>query len=341
MRVTIRDVAKRAGVSIATVSRVLNQSKPVSEKLRRRILQAVEETGYLPNAVARSLIHKRTGLIGVIIPEISNPYFSGLVQGIESVAQKYPYYIMLAVSGKDEERELQLLEIFQSRQMDGIILAAAKWNGRYRDMLSRLQIPHVIIGQRLSDPGIPTAVIDNRRAAFEAVDHLIRLGHRRIGMIRGPQWDLASGKERFEGYRLALKKSGLAFRSEWAPEQENFHIRDGYRGMESIHGAKEMPTAVFCACDRMAVGAMQYLDERGIRVPEEVSVVGFDDEELARIVKPRLTTVRHLPFDMGSKAATLLTEMLLDDEATPSCVVLEHELIVRESTAEPKEKDGC
>lgn len=331
---TIRDVAKRAGVSIATVSRVLNQSKPVSEELRNRILQAVEETGYLPNAVARSMIRKQTGLIGVIIPEISNPYFSGLVQGIETVAKQNQYYLMLAVSEKEPGRERELLRIYQARQMDGIILASARLDPELRQALEKLAVPYVVIGQRLTGLNAPCAVLDNRRAAFEAVSHLIRMGHREIGMVSGPMWDLASGKERYQGFRDALEEAGLPFRTEWVTEREGFHLHDGYEGMKVILGAPERPTAVFCACDRMAVGALRRLEERGIPVPEEMALVGFDDEELASIVKPRLTTVRHSPFDMGLKAAGLLMEILKGLPLTDgTCALVKHDLVIRESSS--------
>ncbi|MFC4076991.1 LacI family DNA-binding transcriptional regulator [Salinithrix halophila] len=332
MIVTIRDVAKRAGVSIATVSRVLNKSKPVSDELKKRIMDAVEETGYLPNAVARSMIQKRTGLFGVIIPEIFNPYFSGLVEGIESVSKEFQYHLMLSVSEKDPEREKELLQIYRSRQMEGIILAAARLEEDQKEILARLGIPCVVIGQRVKGLKAPSVVINNWKAAFEATDYLIQLGHRRIGMIGGPFWDVASGQERYQGFRDALASRALPCREEWVSEGEGFLVEDGYKGMEILHSAPELPTAVFCACDRIAVGAIRYLEGQGLQVPEDVSVIGFDDEELASIIHPRLTTIRHSPFEMGRRAATLLTEMLHGNQSLQTAETLEHSLIVREST---------
>ncbi|GGE19677.1 catabolite control protein A [Marinithermofilum abyssi] len=338
MSVTIRDVAKRAGVSIATVSRVLNQSKPVSESLRKKIMKAVEETGYRPNAVARSLIHKRTGLVGVIIPEIYNPYFSGLVQGIESIAQQSGYSVMLAVSGKSVEQELEMLQIFQTRQMEGVILASSRWSREHRRWFTQAPMPCVIIGRPAGSlSSVCTAIIDNRKAAYEAVRYLIQLGHRRIGMIRGPKWDRASGEERYAGYRDALREADIPPRRQWVAVREEFQVIDGYQGMKQIAAAKEKPTAVFCACDRIAVGAMQYLEEQGVSVPGDLSIVGFDDEELARIVTPSLTTVRHQPFEMGVQAATMLTEQMLNQQKMGKEAVLPHQLVVRNSTAPPSE----
>lgn len=331
--VTIREVARRAEVSIATVSRVLNHSKPVSEELKRRIEQAVREMGYLPNAVAQSMIQKRTGLIGVIVPEISNPYFSGLVEGIESVAHQHQSHIMLAISQKDPRREMDLLRIFQARQMDGIILAAARIDGELRRAVASLTIPYVLIGQRPTGLRALCIQVDNRRAAGEVIEHLMEKGHRRIGMISGPMWDLASGRERYEGYRDALWKAGKTPRPEWIAEEASFRLKDGVKGMEKILRADEPPTAVFCACDRMAVGAFQALESRGVRVPEQIAVAGFDDEEVATLIKPRLTTVRHSPFEMGRKATEGLMSILQEEESSPDEVIqIGHEPVVREST---------
>ncbi|MDR6227457.1 LacI family DNA-binding transcriptional regulator [Desmospora profundinema] len=338
MAVTIREVAKRAGVSIATVSRVLNGSKPVSDRLKQRILEAVEETGYRPNAVARSMIQKKTGLIGVIVPEIANPYFSGLVEGIEAVANEWSYYLMLAISEKNAQRELELLRIYQSRQMDGILWAAAQMDPACRAEVEKMNIPCVVIGQRLEEVCIPSAVIDNRRASYETVKHLIQLGHQRIGMIHGPLWDVQSGKERFEGYRQALLEHGLPLRDEWTAEGLRFDVQDGVKGMESIWNQPERPTALFCACDRMAVGAMTYLKERGVSIPEELSVAGFDDEELASLVTPRLTTVRHSPYQMGYESARILTDILRRKrKSTSLTLTLDYQVVIRDSTATCKE----
>ncbi|PTM59939.1 LacI family DNA-binding transcriptional regulator [Desmospora activa] len=334
MGVTIRDVAKRAGVSIATVSRVLNQSKPVSNPLKQRIMQAVEETGYRPNAVARSMIRKKTGLIGVIVPEIANPYFSGLVEGIEAVAKERAYYTVLAISEKDDRRELELLRIFQSKQMDGILWAAARLDPACQQEIIQSNIPCVIIGQRLKNKDIPSVAIDNRRAAYETVSHLIQLGHRRIGMIHGPLWDVQSGRERLEGYHLALQTYGLSFRSDWTAEAGEFNVENGYQGMRAIWRTAEKPTALFCACDRLAVGAMTYLKQEGVSLPEEFSVAGFDDEELASLITPRLTTVRHSPYQMGYKSAQILTDRIKGKrDSRCDAITLDYQVIVRESTA--------
>lgn len=334
MGVTIRDVAKRAGVSIATVSRVLNQSKPVSNRLKQRIMQAVEETGYRPNAVARSMIRKKTGLIGVIVPEIANPYFSGLVEGIEAVAKERACYIILAISEKDAHRELELLRIFQSKQMDGILWAAARVDSACQQEVMQLKTPCVLIGQRSESEDIPSITIDNRRASYEIVSHLIQLGHRRIGMIHGPLWDIQSGRERFEGYRQALSDHGFPCRSDWTAEVKAFDVESGLAGMQSIWRAPEKPTALFCACDRLAVGAITYLKKVGISLPEQFSVAGFDDEELASLITPRLTTVWHSPYQMGYEAARLLTDQINGTPLpTRDPLTLDYRVIVRESTA--------
>jgi LacI family transcriptional regulator len=334
MAITIRDVAKRAGVSIATVSRVLNQSKPVSDQLRQRILQAVDELGYRPNAVARSMIQKKTGLIGVIVPEIANPYFSGLVEGIEAVAKEWSYYLMLAISEKNTQRELELLRIYQARQMDGILWATAQMDPTCQAEVEKIDIPCVVIGQRTEKMNTPSTVIDNRGASYEAVTHLIQSGHRHIGMIHGPLWDIQSGKERFEGYRQALLDHGLPFREEWVVEGLRFDVQDGIRGAISIWNQPEKPTALFCACDRMAVGAMTVLKERGMDIPGEISVAGFDDEELASLVTPRLTTVRHSPYQMGYESARILTDILRRKrQPSPFTLTLDYQLIIRESTS--------
>src|SRR6266853_1177353 len=297
----IYEVAKRAGVSTATVSRVLSQPNVVAPATRRRVLQAVERLDYEPNSAAKNLRTLRTGKLLVTVPDISNPFFSLILQGIEDTAQREGYAVLLGDTQHDEEREDRYALMLKRKEADGLIVLGHRLP-REAAALIRAMAPRcapVVNGCEFSPRlGIPSVHIDNAKAASEAMDHLYRLGHRRIGIITGP---LVSPLSR-----------------------------------ERLLGRREPPTAIFCFNDEMAMGAVETAKRRGLRVPLDVSIVGFDDIRFARCIDPPLTTIAQPMRAIGEGTVRLLLEILGSDAVAPESVTLPHTLTIRSSTAPPR-----
>ncbi|MDI3548293.1 MAG: LacI family transcriptional regulator [Halanaerobiales bacterium] len=331
MAVTIKDIAERAGVSIATVSRVLNDSKPVSPELKRRVLKIIKETEYKPNALARGLIKNQTGLIGVIIPDIGNQTFASLIKGIEGVADQNKFDIIVSNSHGEVEKELEIFDVFREKQLDGIIFSGVVFSEKHRQFFEKYKIPIVIVSQNFPQVELPSVTIDNFRAAYDATTYLIKLGHKRIAMITGPLQDIAAGMDRYRGFRTALKEYGLEEREEYLKEGD-FSLNSGYKAMGEILKSEVLPTAVFAACDKMAVGAMNCCFDSGYKVPEDISIVGFDDLEIATAVRPALTTIHQDHKEIGAIAARLLINRIRGEEKGAWNVQPAYKLIKRGST---------
>jgi LacI family repressor for deo operon, udp, cdd, tsx, nupC, and nupG len=289
-------------VSTATVSRVLSQPSVVAPDTRRKVLQAVELLDYAPNSAAKNLRTLRTGKVLVTVPDISNPFFSLILQGIEDVAQRGGYAVLLGDTQHDEEREDRYALMLKRKEADGLIVLGHRLPGEAAALV-RAMAPRcapVVNGCEFSPKlGIPSVHIDNAKAAAEAMDHLYRLGHRRIGIITGP---LVSPLSR-----------------------------------DRLLGRREPPTAIFCFNDEMAMGAIETARRRGLRVPLDVSVVGFDDIRFARCIDPPLTTIAQPMRAIGEGTVRLLLHILNgDDGVAPESVTLPHTLTVRSSTAPPR-----
>ncbi len=332
MKVTINEIAKRAGVSKATVSRVLNNSKPVSDDVKKRVLMVIEDANFKPNAVARSLSLKKSHLIGIIIPDLSNPVFSRIIAGIESYIRSLDYSLLITATDFDSEMKIQHMRILKDKGVDGLILVTDHGNAEFYQAMLDFEKPIIMIGSDSYIDSIPVIRIDNYKAACEATQYLIDLGHKKIGMIRGPLTDPQSGKQRFEGFKDTLIKATLY--------QENlitegwYSFDDGYHGMETLLSKTQNVTAVFCACDLMAVGAIKYVTQQGLNVPSDISVLGFDDVDIARMYAPSITTVKQ-PFEENGRLAieTLVTMIEDKEHLIPfKHQILEHQLVVREST---------
>jgi len=332
VKVTINEIAKRAGVSKATVSRVLNNSKPVSEEIKKRVLAVIEDTNFKPNAVARSLSLKKSHLIGIIIPDLSNPVFSRIIAGIESYIRNLDYSLLITATDFDIEMKIQHIHILKDKGVDGLILVTDHGNSEFYEAMLAFGKPIVMVGSDSFAESIPFVRIDNYKAACEATQYLIDLGHEKIGMIRGPLTDPQSGKERFEGYRDTLVKAGLYEENLIAEGWYSFD--DGYHGMEMLLSKSQRVTAVFCACDLMAVGAIKYASEQGLKVPLDLSVIGFDDVEIARMYSPSITTVKQPFEENGRIAIETLVQMIEEAEGLAPFhqQILKHQLVVREST---------
>lgn len=333
MGTSIKDIAKLAGVSITTVSRVMNNSKPVSDELRERVNKAIAETQFTPNALARSLVNKKTKLIGVIIPKISNTYFSNLMEGIEEVATLNGYNIIISSSNSDTAKEVEFLNIFKDRQIDGIIFCVTEFTKFHRRFYERSPIPTVFVGQNVEEMAYPSLNIDNEQAAYELVNYVIQEGHKEIAYIRGSKRDKSTGQERYKGFVRAMEQAGLPIHEEWTCHTEHHTVVNGYNSAKQIMSEGKKPTAICASSDLLAAGVINYLQDNGYEVPSDISVTGFDDAEVATLVRPKITTSRQNPFAIGRKAMELVLAQLQQGGEVQVQVIMPHKLVVRDSVA--------
>lgn len=329
MKINIKDVARRAGVSISTVSRVVNGSKAVRPETHQKVIKAIEELGYKPNAIARSLKVKNTKTIGIMIPDISNQFYPEVVRGIEDIANMYEYNIFLCNTDLDAEKEVQYLDALTEKQVDGIIFMGNIVSEKLAEGFNGIDIPVVLIGTDYAD--LPSVSIDNVSASKEAINYLIRKGHRRIGIITGKKRDPVTGRARLEGYKQALEDNGIDYDDELVIEG-GYRFRSGYEGAKQLIGMVNMPTAIFVANDEMAVGTIRAALEKGIRIPEELAIVGFDNSHMAGKVYPALTTVAQPIYEMGAIGMRVLTKILNNEPLETHKIRLKYDLIERESS---------
>ncbi|MFG6147883.1 LacI family DNA-binding transcriptional regulator [Halobacillus sp. B23F22_1] len=306
---TINDIAKMANVSRTTVSRVLNNNGYVSEEVRKRIMQIVEETGYIPSLSAKSLRTKKSGVIGVIIPRIDTETASRVVSGINEVVAKENFQILLTDTELDKQKEIEYIRLLQSRHVDGIILLATNINEHLISTIQDVELPFISLGQDL--PGVTSILYDDYHAAVDMTNMLVSKGHERIAFIGVSEEDPSVGVLRKKGYKDSLAKYGFPVKDLWL-ETGDFSIESGYEAMKKIikNSSEELPTAVFVVTDRMAIGAMEYLREQGFRIPEDIAVAGVGASTMSQYVTPSLTTVDYFNKEAGQKAARLLLEQL-------------------------------
>lgn len=331
--VTIKDVARLANVSTATVSRTIAEPGKVSESTREKVQKAIDESGYVTNTLARNFRRRRTSVVVVLVPDISNTFFSSIIRGIEGVALKHGYHILLGDTQNNPERERAYSEMVSQRQADGIICLGMNIPFTYhkgRKTVDPQWPPFVMACEYDGVIPVPTVCIDNVRAAEDAVNHLIELGHRDIAFINGPK-DSPLCRDRLKGYRQAMKSAGLSVPSGWI-RNGDFSLRSGHQRMSAILEEVEKPSAVFCANDEMAIGAMQAARETGLKLPKELSVIGFDDIEIAEYAHPTLSTVHQPREQMGEQAMRLMLDILDKRAHIGSRIVLSHELIPRDSS---------
>jgi LacI family transcriptional regulator, repressor for deo operon, udp, cdd, tsx, nupC, and nupG len=332
----IYEVAKRAGVSTATVSRVLSQPSVVAPATRRKVLQAVKYLGYTPNSAAKNLRTLKTGKLLVTVPDISNPFFSLILQGIEDTAQREGYSVLLGDTQHDEKREEGYAAMLKRKEADGLIFLGHRLPKGAATLVEAMspRCAPVVNGCEFNPRlGIPSVHIDNAKAASEAMDHLFRLGHRRIGIVTGPLVSPLS-RDRLRGATARARRERAE--RELIVMDGDFSIESGGAAGERMLGRRERPTAIFCFNDEMAMGVIQAARRRGMRVPEHLSVVGFDDIRFARYMDPPLTTIAQPMRAIGEGTVRLLLEILSGDVAAPESVTLPHTLTVRSSTAPPR-----
>ena len=325
----IQEVAQSAGVSTASVSRYLSGA-PVRSRVA--IARAIEELGYSPSVVARSLKSGRHGSIGVIVPDFANPFFSALVKGIEQETRASDYQVLLGNSDEDPHQEDALLAAL-SQRTDGIIMAPLVDEGRSVLGLSSINIPVVLVDRDVhTSHRFDRVLVDNLSGAQKDVDHLVSLGHTRLGFISGPLQS-TPGRARHEGFLSAMAGHNLAVADNLV-RISDFRENGGYQSMMDIWAMPDRPSAVFIANNLMTIGALNALSGLKVRVPRDVSVVGFDDLSFAPLLNPPLTAIRRPDIEQGASAARLLLRRILDgDESAPQSVTLPVELVVRGSTS--------
>lgn len=329
MAVTIKDIALKANVSTATVSRALYNTGYVNEETRRRIIEIAEELGYERHKETRE-VKVRSSLIGVIVSDITNPFFTQIVRGIEDVLSPAGYSLLLCNADEDVEKEKSYLKVLQSKKVDGVILAPAGGDDGSIRGLTDKGIPIVLIDRLINNLELDGVIIDNLNGAYEGVSHLIYEGYKRIGMITGPSGIMTS-IERFEGYKKAIIDAGLEF-DENLVENGGYTQEGGYRAAKRLI-ERAHPDALFVANNVMTTGALLAIKELDIKIPEEIGIVGFDDMEWAPLVDPPLTTISQPIYTIGSTAAQLLLRRLSRaSKMRKEVVVLKPRLIVRESS---------
>jgi len=332
MKSTIKDVARLANVSITTVSRVLNTPELVARDTLTEVLKVIEELQYHPNALARGLINKRTQTVAVLIPDLSNLFFTELVRGIEDKANESGYNVIICNTHNSKDRMMAYLRILNEKQVDGIIFTSEPIYPDYYEIFRALPMPVVLAATHSLEYELASVKVNDEKAGFDAGEYLIQLGHRNIGMLGGSVLDQVTALPRLQGFIRAMRTHGVDFDLERCVVHGGYRFEHGYSGMISLHNKFPELTAVFASSDERAMGAITYLHEQGIRIPEDISVIGFDNTRLAEMCYPKLTTVAQPLHSIGYEAASKLDQLLNNGAIEELRTYVPHEIIVREST---------
>lgn len=326
---TIRDVAEQAGVSIATVSRVLNKQTPVSPATRKKVEQAIKQLNYQPNYLGRNLRRSETRIILLVLQNISNSFYSKVIKGIEDLGHKYGYSVLICNTDSEPERERSFLDLLVNRLVDGVILMEPEVDSEELTEIGK-DYPIVQCCEYKEGAVVPHISIDNIAAGHTAVNHLIKLGHKRIGMISAYN-RLLSALQREEGYKRALAEAGIEFDPNLI-KYGSYGFTGGLRACKEFLKMEEKPTAVFAVSDITAIGAIKAIKEEGLKIPEDIAVVGFDNTSIASMYDPQLTTISQPRYDLGKISMEILLQLIEGKSLASKDLYLEHELIIREST---------
>lgn len=328
-RITMQDVSQEAGVSLMTVSRVINGKEDVSLDTRNRVMHVIKKLNYRPSSIARGLATHRTGTLGVIVPDISNPFFASLVRRVEDEAYAKNYSVFLGNTNEEQKREIAVLQSLEDNQVDGLILCSS----RLDDALLSASLEHfsnvVLVFREKISPNVKSITLDDVMGGQMAIEHLVRSGHRNIGLISGPPRSLST-QGRFEGYQLALKTAKIPINENWI---RNCHptIEAGQAvACELLKNNPEI-TALFCHNDLIAVGALQACSDLGLSVPGDIAIIGYDDINLAALVTPSLTTLHSPITEIGARAIQMIFEKRSEDLTEPVQTHFQPELVIRES----------
>lgn len=332
-QVTIKDIAETLNISASTVSRALRDHPDISDATKARVNSLAKELDYHPNSIAQSLKQRKTNLIGVIVPEIKNNFFSAAISGIEEIAYGAGYAIIVSQSNESYERECINIKALISNRIAGLLISISLSTTRDEQfrLLERQNIPFVFFDRVLEDYEASKVVVDDFNGAFKAVEYLINSGYRRIAHLAGPK-HLSVSQYRLNGYLAALKKHDITY-------DENLVVtggldeEDGYKGFSKLLELNQLPDAVFAANDPVAIGAFQKIREQGLKIPQDIALLGFCNNPICQLVEPKISTVNQPAYQVGKRAAELLLEKINSpDDFIPRKEVLKTELIVRDST---------
>ena len=330
-RVTMADVAHEVGVSMMTVSRVINHKGDVSEVTRRRVLEAIERLDYCPSGIARGLATRRTGTLGLVVPDVANPFFAEVARGVEHVAYAEGYNVFLCNTDEDPERELAVLNSLEEKRVDGLVLCSSRLESEDLRLVVDSHPAVVLVNRRLNGAGeqVRAVLVDDVLGGRLTAGHLVSRGHRAIGLLAGPEGS-RSGRCRLQGYQAILAEAGLKLDAGWV--QSCAPMADaGCAAARALLDAHPELTALLCYNDLVAVGVLRAAAELGRGVPQDLAVVGFDDIALAALVTPPLTTCRVPRHELGVRAVKLLLDQIRGESAGSEEIVLQPELVVRES----------
>lgn len=330
---TIKDIAKKAGVSVATVSKVMNGYDDIGEVTKAKVLKIIEETNYRPNANAQSLRTNKSFLVGLFFKDhqdsgLKHPFFRGIISGLETTLVENNYDMILFSTNWEDQ--FSYLEKCEFRNVDGAILMGMPKDDPKLVEFLEAKFPAVFIDLDIVTENSSYVISDNKIGARKAVRHLIELGHQKIAIITGESITVPT-RERLIGYKLEMAAQNLKIRDDWIIEG-HFSVNGGYESMQKILELPEQPTAIFCQADEIAIGAMQAIEARGLSVPADFSLIGFDDIEISQYLNPGLTTVCQKKEAMGSAAANMILDLISKSEAGVEPIILETELIIRNST---------
>lgn len=336
MMITIKDVAQHAQVSVTTVSHVINGTRFVSEAARERVQQAIAALNYVPSALARSLKSSRTHTVGMMIPNNSNPYFAEIIRGIEDACFEAGFNVILCNSDDDPLKQSQYVRVLSEKQVDGLIVVSSGGDTELIETLRSAGMPQVVVDREIGDLAADLVEVHHELGGYLATRHLLELGHRRIACIAGPQ-ALSPARQRVQGYQRALHEAGVKMNDRLL-RSADFTSAGGHAAMASLLAARQRPSAVFASNDLMAIGAICAAAEAQLRIPEDLSVIGFDDIALAAYSNPPLTTIAQPKHQTGALAARLLMERIAQRDKPLRREILQPSLCLRRSTA-PVRKD--
>ena len=329
--VTIKDIAKELGISASTVSRALSDSPLVNAKTKRVVLQTAERMGYQRNELARALVKGSSGAVGLLVPDITNPFFSDVARGVGGIADRIGAGVILCNTDGRIDRELNYIRLMRRKRVDGLLLCSTTVDAPYLNELERAHIPFILVS-RLSGKGdVPYVITDDRAGAQLAVEHLIDLGHRRIGFIGGPE-NVQASRDRMDAYLDTVESHHLEIDSAWR-SYAGFTQAAGREAAQRMLTLPQRPSAIFAANDVTALGVLEVAEGLGMRVPEDLSLVGYDDISYASLPRIQLTTIAQPAVEMGQIAATWLFEALRDSDVQRLQRTLAPRLIVRSTTA--------
>lgn len=330
-RVTMADVARTVGVSLMTVSRVINRRGDVSDETRQRVLEAIEQLGYRPSSIARGLATSHTGTLGLVVPDVANPFFSDVARGVEHIAYAASYSVFLCNTEEDPAREWSVLESLDQQRVDGIILCSSRLGDTQLDAVCQSDTAVVLVNRRPPTParGVAAVMIDDVTGARCTVEHFLERGHQAIAFLAGPanSW---SAQRRMDGYRAALRDAGVAANPGWILHAAP-NVEGGQAATVQLLSRHPELTALFCYNDLVAIGCLRACAELGIRVPDQLAVAGFDDIPLAALVTPALTTHRVPRYQLGVHAVKALLDQITGAAEGPGEILVRPELILRAS----------